>query len=72
MAGRRAQQILRRRDGDKRAFFHDSNLGRDRFNVGNDVRRKNHELPESDLGKDIAKADALFGIEPGGGFIDDD
>jgi hypothetical protein len=42
------------------------------FNVGDDVRRENDDALAGKFGKKIAKTDALFGIEAGGGFIDDE
>ena len=66
-----AKEFLGRGMCHQRPLRDQRNVGGGGFDVGNDVRRKNHDALAGKIREQIAKAHALFGIEPGRRFIDD-
>ena len=42
------------------------------FDIGDDVRGEDDDAFSRQIREQVAEADALFGVEPDGGFIDDE
>ena len=57
---------------DQRAFRNEGDISGGGFHVGNDVSGENHDAFAGKVRKQVAEADAFFGIEPGGRFVDDE
>jgi hypothetical protein len=53
------------------ALVHDGDPGGGRFDIRNDVRGQDHDAVAGQVGEQVAEPDALFWIEPHGGFVDD-
>jgi hypothetical protein len=66
------EQLFRRGKGHESPPSNDGDLSRDGLDVRHDMRRENHDSPVRNLRQEIAEPDALLGIEPHGGLIDDD
>ena len=58
--------------GHQRSLRDQRDVGGGGFDVGNDVGGKNDDAFAGEFGEQIAEAHALFGIESGGGFVDDE
>ena len=56
----------------QRAVGDEGDVGGGGLDVGDDVRGENHDALTGELGEQIAKADALFGVESSCGLIDDE
>jgi hypothetical protein len=56
---------------EKQAVIQDGDVGSHGFHVRNNVRGENDDAFTGKFREQITEAHTLFGIEPGGGFIDD-
>ena len=66
------QESFRRGVGDERALRDQRDVGGRGFHVGDDVGGENDDAFAGEFREQVAEAHALFGIEAGGGFVDDE
>ena len=71
-AGRFPQEILRRRLRDEAALADHGDLRSDGLDVGDDVRREDHDAALADLREQVAETHALLRVEADRRLVDDD